>query len=80
MGRCRGSVGSCVENDCQEPVTYGGPILNFRYDNMNKMYFKWLSVREIQPPSSRCSTTASAAYAYAGAACRIHSCSGEKCL
>lgn len=52
MGTCRGGVGSCVEQDCQLPITYGGPILNFRYDNMDKMYFKWLSVREIQPGQS----------------------------
>lgn len=52
MGTCRGSVGSCVEQICQLPITYGGLILNFRYDNMDKMYFKWLSVREIQPGPS----------------------------
>jgi hypothetical protein len=54
-------LGSCVENNCQEPVTYGGPIVNFRWDQMTKMEFKWLSVREIVPP-----TATKTAYAYAG--------------
>jgi hypothetical protein len=52
MGGCKGLVGSCVENDCQEPVTYGGPIVNFRWDQMASMQFKWLSVREIVPPTT----------------------------
>jgi hypothetical protein len=51
MGGCKGHVGSCVENNCQEPVTYGGPIVNFRWDQMASMQFKWLSVREIVPPT-----------------------------
>jgi hypothetical protein len=51
-GGCKGHVGSCVENNCQDPVTYGGPIVNFRWDQMASMQFKWLSVREIVPPTT----------------------------
>jgi hypothetical protein len=38
-GGCKGHVGSCVENNCQDPVTYGGPIVNFRWDQMASMQF-----------------------------------------
>ncbi|MCY1030464.1 discoidin domain-containing protein [Corallococcus sp. BB11-1] len=31
------------------PITWGGPIAVFRWDNANDVDFKWLSVREIQP-------------------------------
>ena len=68
MGNCKGSTDSCVEQDCQLPITYGGPIVNFRWDNMKDMQFKWLSVREIRPPSSHgpdtTGTTSKVAYAY----------------
>ena len=33
-------------------VIYGGPIANFRWDNMKSMQFKWLSIREMVPPGS----------------------------
>ncbi|WP_163988760.1 carbohydrate-binding protein [Pyxidicoccus caerfyrddinensis] len=39
---CGGAVGAM-------PITWGGPIATFRWDNANDVDFKWLSVREIQP-------------------------------
>ncbi|GMU02165.1 hypothetical protein KH5H1_62850 [Corallococcus caeni] len=39
---CGGSVGAM-------PITWGGPIATFRWDNASDVDFKWLSVREIQP-------------------------------
>ncbi len=39
---CGGAVGAM-------PITWGGPIAVFRWDNANDVDFKWLSVREIQP-------------------------------
>jgi hypothetical protein len=33
-------------------ITWGGPIVDFRWDNIDDMDFKNASVREIQPPSS----------------------------
>lgn len=48
MGVCRGTVSSCVDDNCRLPATYGGPILNFRWDNMTNVKFKWLSCREIK--------------------------------
>jgi hypothetical protein len=39
---CGGAVGPM-------PITWGGPIATFRWDNANDVDFKWLSVREIQP-------------------------------
>ncbi|WP_233595932.1 carbohydrate-binding protein, partial [Corallococcus sp. CA031C] len=39
---CGGSVGAM-------PITWGGPIATFRWDNANDVDFKWMSVREIQP-------------------------------
>jgi hypothetical protein len=35
------------EENCQLP------IVNFRWDHMDRTEFKWLSVREIQPPASQ---------------------------
>ena len=32
-------------------MTWGGPIAGFRWDKASDVDFKWLSVREIQPPS-----------------------------
>jgi hypothetical protein len=52
MGKCKGPTSDCVEEDCQLPITYGGPIVNFRWDQLDTLQFKWLSVREIQPPTS----------------------------
>ncbi|WXH33299.1 hypothetical protein WA016_07301 [Myxococcus stipitatus] len=31
------------------PITWGGPIATFRWDNAEDVDFKWMSVREIQP-------------------------------
>ncbi|MBZ4421238.1 carbohydrate-binding protein [Myxococcus sp. RHSTA-1-4] len=39
---CGGAVGAM-------PITWGGPIATFRWDNASDVDFKWLSVREIQP-------------------------------
>ncbi|MBE4753611.1 carbohydrate-binding protein [Corallococcus sp. ZKHCc1 1396] len=39
---CGGSVGAM-------PITWGGPIATFRWDNANDVDFKWMSVREVQP-------------------------------
>ncbi|WP_233583314.1 carbohydrate-binding protein, partial [Corallococcus sp. CA053C] len=39
---CGGSVSAM-------PITWGGPIATFRWDNAQDVDFKWLSVREIQP-------------------------------
>ncbi|WP_326491717.1 carbohydrate-binding protein [Myxococcus stipitatus] len=39
---CGGAVGGM-------PITWGGPIATFRWDNATDVDFKWLSVREIQP-------------------------------
>ncbi|SHH40562.1 polysaccharide lyase [Massilia sp. CF038] len=39
---CGGSVNAA-------PITWGGPISVFRWDNANDVDFKWLSVREIAP-------------------------------
>ena len=33
-------------------ITWGGPIIDYRWDNIDDMDFKNASVREIQPPSS----------------------------
>ncbi|WP_323381942.1 carbohydrate-binding protein [Myxococcus dinghuensis] len=41
-GHCGGGVGAA-------PITWGGPIATFRWDNATDVDFKWLSVREIQP-------------------------------
>ncbi len=43
---CGGSVGAM-------PITWGGPIATFRWDSTEDVDFKWLSVREIQPESTR---------------------------
>lgn len=68
MSGCKGHVGACVENNFQEPVTYGGPIVDFRWDNMVSMQFKWLSIREISPPTGYGYTEAEAEndYLYQG--------------
>ncbi|MFY2560957.1 carbohydrate-binding protein [Corallococcus terminator] len=39
---CGGSVGAM-------PISWGGPIATFRWDNAEDVDFKWLTVREIQP-------------------------------
>jgi hypothetical protein len=33
-------------------MTWGGPIADFRWDRASDVDFKWLSVREIQPPTA----------------------------
>jgi hypothetical protein len=35
-----------------QKITWGGPIATFRWDSATNTDFKWLSVREIQPPLS----------------------------
>ncbi len=45
------------QNDCgggafNTIITWGGPIATFRWDNIDDMDIKFLSVREIQPPLS----------------------------
>nr|WP_246137784.1 MULTISPECIES: discoidin domain-containing protein [Myxococcus] len=39
---CGGATGAM-------PITWGGPIATFRWDNATDVDFKWLTVREIQP-------------------------------
>jgi hypothetical protein len=34
-----------------QKITWGGPIVTFRWDSASDVDFKWLSVREIQPPT-----------------------------
>jgi hypothetical protein len=40
-----------VKNNKSEIFTWGGPIVTVRIDEIDGVLFKWLSVREIQPPS-----------------------------
>jgi hypothetical protein len=42
--------GLCGGNPDQK-ITWGGPIVTFRWDTATNVDFKWLSVREIQPPA-----------------------------
>jgi hypothetical protein len=39
----------CPGLSAQVPITWGGPIATFRWDNAPDVDFKWLSVREIVP-------------------------------
>lgn len=48
-GNFGGSLGSCGGSNSRMPITWGGPVAAFRWDNANDVDFKWLSVREIQP-------------------------------
>jgi hypothetical protein len=44
-----GEHGKCGASNPAMPMTWGGPIATFRWDNASDVDFKWLSVREIQP-------------------------------
>lgn len=45
-----GNDGGGCGGSSDQIITWGGPIVTFRWDNANNVDFKWLSVREIQPP------------------------------
>ncbi|MBU8895863.1 carbohydrate-binding protein [Corallococcus sp. H22C18031201] len=44
-----GDAQHCGGTTAAMPITWGGPIATFRWDNALDVDFKWLSVREIQP-------------------------------
>jgi hypothetical protein len=44
-----GDASHCGGSANAMPITWGGPISVFRWDNANDVDFKWMSVREIQP-------------------------------
>jgi hypothetical protein len=46
-----GSDGDMCGGSPDQKITWGGPITTFRWDNASDVDFKWLSVREIQPPT-----------------------------
>ena len=48
-GRMGGDADECGASDPAMPITWGGPIAAFRWDNADDVDFKWLSVREIVP-------------------------------
>src|SRR5690606_12931758 len=48
-GTFGGSLGSCGGSNSRIPITWGGPVAAFRWDNADDVDFKWLSVREIIP-------------------------------
>ena len=48
-GAWGGDADHCGGGTGAMPITWGGPIAVFRWDNANDVDFKWLSVREIQP-------------------------------
>ncbi|WP_375756082.1 discoidin domain-containing protein [Corallococcus exercitus] len=48
-GKWGGDAGHCGGAVAGMPITWGGPIAVFRWDNATDVDFKWLSVREIQP-------------------------------
>jgi hypothetical protein len=39
---CQGGC-TCTGCDCSKPVTWGGPAVNFRWDQMNPMKIRWAS-------------------------------------
>ena len=41
----------CGASTPDQKITWGGPIVTFRWDSAPDVDFKWLSVREIQPPT-----------------------------
>jgi hypothetical protein len=41
----------CGASKPDQKITWGGPIVTFRWDSASDVDFKWLSVREIQPPT-----------------------------
>jgi len=46
-----GDEGDHCGGSADQIITWGGPITGFRWDRASDVDFKWLSVREIQPPS-----------------------------
>jgi len=48
-GRMGGDANKCGASDPKMPITWGGPVAAFRWDNAEDVDFKWLSVREIVP-------------------------------
>jgi hypothetical protein len=46
-----GSDGDMCGGSPDQKVTWGGPISTFRWDSATNVDFKWMSVREIQPPA-----------------------------
>ncbi|MCP3141910.1 carbohydrate-binding protein [Pyxidicoccus xibeiensis] len=48
-GAWGGDAQHCGGGTGAMPITWGGPIAVFRWDNASDVDFKWLSVREIQP-------------------------------
>ena len=46
-----GSDGDMCGGTPDQKITWGGPIATFRWDSASNVDFKWLSVREIQPPT-----------------------------
>jgi hypothetical protein len=44
-----GDAAECDGLDDAMPITWGGPLAVFRWDNAKDVDFKWMSVREIQP-------------------------------
>ncbi|MFP2931632.1 discoidin domain-containing protein [Pyxidicoccus sp. 3LG] len=48
-GNWGGDADHCGGGTGAMPITWGGPIATFRWDNAEDVDFKWLSVREIQP-------------------------------
>jgi F5/8 type C domain-containing protein len=49
-GTWAGDMLHCGGSNALMPITWGGPIATFRWDNASDTDFKWLSVREIQVP------------------------------
>jgi len=47
-GAWAGDMVHCGGSNPLIPITWGGPIATFRWDNASDVDFKWLSVREIQ--------------------------------
>jgi hypothetical protein len=47
-----GDQGDYCNGSPDQIITWGGPIATFRWDSATDVDFKWLSVREIQPPSA----------------------------
>lgn len=41
----------CDASTPDQKITWGGPIVTFRWDSASDVDFKWLSVREIAPPT-----------------------------
>jgi hypothetical protein len=46
-----GSDGDMCGGTPDQKISWGGPIVTFRWDSASNVDFKWLSVREIQPPT-----------------------------